>query len=765
MSRLFFAILKPIIRFLLFLVYHPRVIDAGKVPASGGLLLVCNHVSFLDPVLLYCSQKRNIVFIADENFVPKGYGRWAAKMTGTVLFRPGSPRSVVEMLRKARAALARGEVVCVFPEGGITRTGQLKGFEPGVMALLKGNPDVPVQPAYIGGMWGSVFGYSKKIYNSAGPHKMFQRVTIAFGDPVRHPRDAFYLRHLVEELGVDAMDFRRFPRDRHYLIPVRQMLRNLRGKNCPSKVYCSTGMRLNARQLRLRLMVARRVFHKVFKGQEMVGLLLPTSGGGAIANAALTLDRKIPVNLNYTMGNDTLDYCCDLTGIAKVLTSRKFLAKFPKMKLKAEWVLAEDVLKKIPLSAKLLGLVDHLLPTWLVERYLGLNKVSLNDVMTIVFTSGSTGRPKGAMLSHGNIASNIHQFYRLYAPTPDYKILGALPFFHSFGFTTTIWCPFMCPFGVVYHYSPLDAKVIGELAMRENVLLMPSTATFYKNYIRRCPKEHFEKMPIVVAGAEKLPSDLAEAWKEKYGQELLEGFGATELSPVLASSLAHSEYPDTFHIYQKPGSIGVALGGTAVRIVDPDTGELLPADTPGMMEVKGPTVMLGYYKNPEMTAKVIKDGWYSTGDIAKIDNDGFIYITGRLSRISKIGGEMVPHAYVEEEIERILRRNEESADTAGMAAGAGTEAVSAEDVALRMSVTAVPDEKKGERLVVLYTDIPVTPESICEELKKAGLPQIWIPAAQDFHQVPEIPLLGTGKPSLREIKDIALGLYGIKYPE
>lgn len=754
MTRLWTSFLKRLVRFVLTLVYRPRVIDADKIPAAGGVLMMANHVSFLDPVLIYCFQKRRVRFIADQAFVPKGYGTWAARLTDSILFEPGNRRSVVEMIRKAREALKNGDVVCIFPEGGITRTGQLKAFETGLLSFLKqGNEDVPVLPIYLGGLLGSRFGYSRTIYNRRTGGRLFQRVTVAFGDPIHRPRDVYQLHRTVAELGVDAMNPTRFPNDRHFMIPVRQMLRNLRGKNGNPKGVDSTGVRLTSKQILLRSLVARRVFRRIIgPNDKTVGLLLPTSVGGMIANAALTLDRRIPINLNYTMANETLDYCSDLTGIRQIVTSKKFLQKFPKMKLKAEWILAEDILKKVPVSDKLLGLFDYLLPTWILERKLGLTKIKPDDLMTIVFTSGSTGKPKGAMLSHINIASNIHQFYELYAPNYDERIMGALPFFHSFGFTTTIWCPLICPFGVVYHFSPLDAKVIGEMARKEKVTIFPSTATFFRNYLRRCPKEDFAQVITAVAGAEKLPADLAESWKEKYGQELVEGFGATELSPVLAASLPHCRYPDDFHPYQKSGSIGIPLGETVVRITDPETGEELPANTPGMMEVKGPTVMLGYYNEPKRTADAVKDGWYLTGDIAKIDDDGFIFITGRQSRISKIGGEMVPHVFVEEEIEKILKKYDAPSGAVEEGEGDGSE--------LRIAVTAVPDAKKGEKIVVLHTAIPVSAEMICRELADSGLPQLWIPATQDFRPVDSIPMLGTGKPSLKVIRDTALALYG-----
>ena len=247
--------MKPIVRGFLTAVYRPRVIDAEKMPKKGGLLLVANHASFLDPVLIYCYQKcfrRNIRFVADQAYVPKWFGTWAAKMTNSILFEHGNPRSVVKMIRTAQEGLRNGDAICIFPEGTISRTGQIRMFEPGVLALLKtGNEDVPVQPVFLGGLWGTKFSYAKRLYNKKTPYKLFKRLTIAFGDVIRHPRDAYQLYRAVVELGVDSMDSKRFPRDRQYMIPPRQMIRNLRGKNTEIKMVDSTGMRLSARSIRI----------------------------------------------------------------------------------------------------------------------------------------------------------------------------------------------------------------------------------------------------------------------------------------------------------------------------------------------------------------------------------------------------------------------------------------------------------------------------------------------------------------------------------
>jgi acyl-[acyl-carrier-protein]-phospholipid O-acyltransferase/long-chain-fatty-acid--[acyl-carrier-protein] ligase len=302
----------------------------------------------------------------------------------------------------------------------------------------------------------------------------------------------------------------------------------------------------------------------------------------------------------------------------------------------------------------------------------------------------------------------------------------------------------------VYHFSPLEAQQIGKLAKKWEATVLLATPTFLRNYLRRVDPEDFNRLEVVVAGAEKLPMPLSDAFEEKFGVRPVEGYGTTELSPLVSVNIPPSR-SQSGEIDSKEGSVGRPVAGVAAKIVDPETfdlstssrspraeskGEELPVDTPGMLLVKGPNVMKGYLHEPEMTAEVIRDGWYVTGDIAKIDKHGFIEITGRQSRFSKIGGEMVPHLNVEEAIQQFVQ------------GGSQDELVAV--------VASVPDEKKGERLVVLHTKaMTKTPQEVFEHLKQAGLPNLWIPGTDCFLQVDEIPVLGTGKLDLKGLAEVA----------
>jgi acyl-[acyl-carrier-protein]-phospholipid O-acyltransferase/long-chain-fatty-acid--[acyl-carrier-protein] ligase len=331
------------------------------------------------------------------------------------------------------------------------------------------------------------------------------------------------------------------------------------------------------------------------------------------------------------------------------------------------------------------------------------------------------------MLSHTNIISNIEALGQVFWITPSDRILGVLPFFHSFGFTCTLWFPLVAGFSVAYHPNPMDAKGVGEMVERHKATLLISTPTFYSSYLRRCTKEQFASLRFAMVGGEKLRETVARAFQEKYGLDLCEGYGATEMSPVVSANILNVAEQTGY----KPGTVGHPVPGVVAKIVDPATGEPRGPGEDGLLLVAGPNRMLGYLNRPEKTAEVFRDGWYDTGDIAAIDDDGFIRILDRLSRFSKIGGEMVPHIRVEEAINEILGE-------------------------YACCVTGVPDETKGERLVALYTKQEVAPADLWQMLSESQLPKLWIPKQENFYQVESLPLLGSGKLDVRQAKEMAL---------
>jgi acyl-[acyl-carrier-protein]-phospholipid O-acyltransferase/long-chain-fatty-acid--[acyl-carrier-protein] ligase len=397
-------------------------------------------------------------------------------------------------------------------------------------------------------------------------------------------------------------------------------------------------------------------------------------------------------------------------------------------------ILLEEVAAAPSFGERAIALLMWFLPSWWLEPALSGGRTrKLDDLATIIFSSGSTGEPKGVMLTHYNIASNIEQMAQTFMLGRKDSLLGVLPFFHSFGFTVTLWLPAVLGVGAAYHPSPLDLAAISELVRDYRLTFLMATPTFLQAYMRRCSPEDFGSLEFVLVGAEKLPEWLALAFEDRFGIKPLEGYGATECSPTVSVNTRDFRAPGFRQVGGKRGRIGHPLPGISVRIVDPETREPVPVGTPGLLIVRGPNVMLGYLGKPEKTAEVLQEGWYVTGDIASEDEDGFLTITDRLSRFSKIGGEMVPHIKIEEQLHLIAGVTEQT-----------------------FVVTAVPDGKKGERLVVLHLLKKEELKFVLEKLPEAGLPNLWTPRPSQFFMVEKLPHLGTGKLDLRRIRELAL---------
>lgn len=720
------------IRFLAWLVTHTvykiRVYNRANLPEKGPALLAPNHVSWLDGLLLVAVSPRPVRLIVTNRLLSRRWARGLANIMGAIPIQP-APKAVKSAIDTARDALNNGEVVCIFPEGGMTRTGQLQPFKPGMLEILKGT-DAALVPVYLDELWGSIFSFRGGKFFWKWP-RPGRAVSIWFGEPLKRPTSIYEVRNAVQELSATAVMGRK---QRAMVLP-RLMIRKCRRAMFRWKIADSTDQSLTGGQLLMRSLILRRLLTRdVFEAEEKyVGILLPSSIPAVVTNAAVALAGRVSSNLNYTMSADVMNKCIAKADIRHVLTSRKVMDRLG-IKLNAKVVYLEDIKDRVTIADKAMGAVlAYATPATILDRLLGLNRMTGDDELTVIFTSGSTGDPKGVMLTHHNIGSNVEAIDHVVHLRREDVVLGVAPFFHSLGFTVTLWTILGLDVRCVYHFTPLEAQAVGKLARKWGATVLLATPTFLRSYLKRCDPSDFATLEIAVAGAEKLPSSLCDAFEEKFGVRPVEGYGTTELSPLVSVNVPPSRSRSQ-EIDAKEGTVGRPIPGVAAKSVDPETFADLPVETPGMLLIKGPNVMKGYLNEPGKTAEVIRDGWYVTGDIAKLDKHGFIEITGRQSRFSKIGGEMVPHMNVEEEIQKFI--------------GAGEDQLVA-------VVTAVPDERKGERLVVLHVEMSKTPQQICDHLKAVGLPNIWIPDAASFLKVEAIPVLGTGKLDLKGLADVA----------
>jgi acyl-[acyl-carrier-protein]-phospholipid O-acyltransferase/long-chain-fatty-acid--[acyl-carrier-protein] ligase len=714
-------LVRLVMRVAIHTLFRIRVEGRERVPRQGGALLVSNHVSFADGILIAAAINRNVRFMIWKPYYDHPMMNWFFRQIRAISVGTNGPRDMVAALAQAREELKRGRLVCIFAEGAITRTGSLQPFKRGMEKIAHG-AGVPVIPTHLDRLWGSVFSFAGGKFFAKWPLRIAQPVTVSFGEPMAAGANAQEVRQAVTELAAEAACLRK---ERGDTLGER-FIRSARRNWNRFAIADSSGRELtHGRALAGSLLVSDWARRNSASG-ETIGVLLPPSAGGALANIGLTLAGRVPVNLNFTAGKDAMASAIEQCKIRTVITSKLFLAK-AKIEATEGMVYLEDVLARVGRFAKAwAGVRARIAPVSVL-----LAGQEPDSLATVLFSSGSTSTPKGVMLSHYNVISNIEAMLQVFDLNESDRIVGVLPFFHSFGFTVTLWLPALAGCGAIYHNNPMDAKIIGEMIERYRGTMLLSTPTFAAGYARKCTREQFATLRYVLVGAEKLRDSAAKAFEDAFGLKMLEGYGCTEMAPVVAVNTSGYEAGRESQSGAKAGTVGRPLPGVAVRIVDPETLTLLPMGREGLVLVKGPNRMLGYLGQPEKTAEALRDGWYNTGDIGALDEDGFLKITDRLARFSKIGGEMAPHLKIEEAVH---------------------EATGGEPCC----VTGIPDERKGERIAVLYTAAGISEVEVWQRLAATDLPKLWLPKREDIHRVEALPTLGTGKVDFRGVRALAM---------
>jgi acyl-[acyl-carrier-protein]-phospholipid O-acyltransferase/long-chain-fatty-acid--[acyl-carrier-protein] ligase len=714
------VVLMPAIslRFVLLSILHAFFkivyIGAENLPKEGGALIVCNHASYADPVLVGGATSRFIRFMMFQPYFDIPWLRPFFRVLRAIPLSQSNPREALRTIKTTREEIIEGRMVCIFPEGAVTKNGNMIVFQRGVERLM--GPETSVIPVYIDGMWGHPLSMKGGGLFKSFSRVLRPRVTVFYGEPVKGQFSAAELRLMVMELSSRAMELRKTP---GYNLASRFVSTARKNWSKPA-LADSTGKEVTFGKALAAGFAVERWLDTNSAGEQCIGILLPACVGGALANIGVALAARVAVNLNFTAGQESVNSAVKRCDIKTVLTSAVFLEK-----VKIEFaggvrvVMLEDVLKTAGamdlFRARFGRLKHHPRPS---------------DPACIIFSSGSTGEPKGVELSHGALMANVDAVAQVYEVGPGDCMLGSLPFFHAFGYTMTLWLSMINGFRAVYHPNPMEAQAIGELSAKYNATFLLSTPTFCMTYLRKCQPDQFKHLRYVLTGAEKMRPELAQSFEKKFGIAPLEGYGATEMGPVI--SVNRPDIPNESPVQEgtRAGSVGRTLPGIAVKIVDPETMEPKPIGEEGHLLVKGPSMLTGYWKDPKRTAEAIQNGYYLTGDIARIDDEGFVTITGRISRFSKIGGEMVPHLRIEEAI------------------GLDSSCV----------VIGVPDAQRGERLAVLYTNTDTEPATMIDRLRTAGLPALWIPKKENFYRVEAIPTLGTGKTDLRAVRQLAITL-------
>jgi acyl-[acyl-carrier-protein]-phospholipid O-acyltransferase/long-chain-fatty-acid--[acyl-carrier-protein] ligase len=708
------SLLRPLLRGLARLLFRVEVMARQADFKHPRLLVVANHESFLDGLLLGLFLPIDPVFVVHTGIANNFFFRMLLSQVDYLAVDPTSPMAMKKVIR----LIESGRPVVIFPEGRITLTGSLmKVYDgPAFVAAKTGATVVPVR------LDGASRSYFSRL-SGRHPRALLPKIRLSilaerhFPMPegatakLRRRKSGEAMRKLMQEMIFasrpqqtlyaalcDAADI--YGRRRRLLEDVKQV-------------------EYSYNELLKMAMILGRQIERLTQPGEKVGLLLPNLVPTIGLIFGLTARRRVPAMLNYTAGVEAMQAAIDAAEVKTVVTSRAFVEQ-AKLADKlgglsgVQLVYLEDVRERI-------GVADKL---WLIAYAIHFPRAfelpaSPEDAAVVLFTSGSEGKPKGVVLPHRAILANVAQIRSVIDFSVYDKVLNALPIFHSFGLTAGALLPVLSGASLFLYPSPLHYRVIPELAYDRGCTILFGTSTFLANYAKFANPYDFYRLRYVVAGAEKLSEAVRSLWFEKFGLRIFEGYGATETAPVLAVNTPMA---------YKTGTVGNLLPGIEHK--------LLPVpgiDRGGILHVRGPNVMAGYLKadRPGVLQAPVSDageGWYETGDVVELDEDGFVKIVGRVKRFAKIAGEMVSLEVVEK-------------------------LATATSPALVHAASSQPDPAKGEALVLFTTDGELSRELLAAKAREIGVPELAVP--RKIHRVESLPLLGTGKVDYVTLKRLA----------
>lgn len=733
------ALLRAALRFSFAFIFRYRVKITGvrNIPESGPLLLVGPHFSFIDWAVLQMASPRPLRIASNRNTFADWYQRSLSHGKFFININRRDPEPAMEEIRKA---LLNGEAVVIFPEGEVSKKPFISKFSMDYSKAINGT-DAQIVPFYIQGLWGS--RYSNASDSVMRPQVFSRVISVGFDKPLPATTEEPLLRLKLKELSVRTWD----TAISHYKTLVPLWFRAMLKRKFRPILIDPAGRHVNGYGMIHLVHKFSQKIHSVAKSEKNVGFMIPTSRDAALGIISILAAGKTSVNLNYTSPLDVVLGCIDLAEIGTVITTRSFFNKmisktpgYADIEKKCKIIFLDEEESKLGFLSKV---ADRIACTTLPRRllkFLWFKSAKLSDTAVILFSSGSEGTPKGIELTHKNILSNAIQCdYAIKLSRTD-VMAAELPLFHSFGFTMTFMMPLLDAIPMVLCPDPTDIKTLARVCAQYKTTILMGTPTFLRaiSINRWVHPMSLDSLRLIVSGAEKARDEMRAAFKLKFGKDIYEAYGSTELSP-LATINTPNVLLDDFLTMEKCSdldSIGQAIPGTVVAITDPETNEFLPLGSEGMVTVAGPQVMKGYFKNPQKTADVIieKDGfrWYKTGDKGTLKDDGFVKLLGRYSRFAKLGGEMISLIAVE-------TRLHETHLLEG----------------LEYAVVAVPDAVKGERIVLLVCG-NASEEDLARSLRKSGMPPLMIPGS--VFCVDHIPKLGSGKWDFTNMKKMAIEL-------
>jgi acyl-[acyl-carrier-protein]-phospholipid O-acyltransferase/long-chain-fatty-acid--[acyl-carrier-protein] ligase len=602
-----------------------------------------------------------------------------------------------------------------------------RGYE-----VIARHGNAQVVPVRLDQLWGSIFSFQGGKFFRKFPKRIPYPVSVAFGEPLE-PKTAGVATVREELLKLGEFCFSRRPSlDRHV---AEECVRGLKRRRFATAVIDGTdhSSLTRAKLLGAAAALSRRLRKEL--ADERIAIVLPASKGSMVANLAVMLANKTPVDLNFTMGRAANESCCRRANLRVAISATPFMERLKDFPWPERVLKLDELLPHMKHQVIFWWIASILLPARLLLRLLTIPKKGGHAEAVLLFTSGTTGEPKGAVMSHRNVVGNVSQFRELLDANKTDAILASLPFFHTFGSTVTLWYPLIEGVRIVTYPNPLEPAKCAALIERYKLTFLLATPTFLRLYLRKAELEQLSSLRLIITGAEKLPLELASHFEEQFRKKVFEGYGLTETAPVVGVNLPDPEPTKPGEHVQpssRSGSVGRLAPGIAAEIREPETGRKLSLFETGMLWLRGVNIFEGYLHDPQRTAEVLQNGWLKTGDIGRFDEDGFLYIEGRLSRFSKIGGEMVPHEAIEHKIIELL-------------------GLSGRDER-PIAIVGVQDQAKGEALVLLSAvDFDIA--ELRKLLQEAGVPNLWIP--KNVQRVEAIPVLASGKLDLKKCQERA----------
>src|SRR5438874_2837115 len=701
--------------------YRVHAIGLENLP-DGGFLLVPDHIRWVEARVLQLVCPRPNRYVIDQEYYHKPVLHPILRALGCI---PINIRHSHAAVRVAAEKIGEGEIVCVFPEGQLERRGVLLRLQRGY-ELIARHSKAQVVPVWLDQLWGSIFSFQGGRFFTKFPKRFPYHVTVAFGKPLTaEDADSATVREELLKLGEFCFS-RRPSLDRHL---AEECVRGLKRRSFATAVIDGIDhSELSRAKLLGAAAALSRHLRKEF-ADERIAIVLPASKGSMLANLAVTMANKVPVDLNFTIGRAANESCCKRANLRVVISATPFIERIKDFPWPETILKLDELLPRMKRQIVFWWIISLLLPARLLLCLLQIPKQGGHAEAVLLFTSGTTGEPKGVVVSHRNVVGNVSQFRQLLDAKKNDAILASLPFFHTFGSTVTLWYPLIEGVRIVTYPNPLEAARCAALIERYKLTFLLATPTFLRVYLRKAQPYQLRSLRLTIAGAEKLPLDLARHFEERFGKIVYEGYGLTETAPVVSVNLPEPlrNVEPTSRLY----SVGRMAPGIAAEIREAETDRKLSLHETGMLWLRGVNIFEGYLHDPKQTAEVLRDGWLKTGDIGRFDEDGFLYIEGRLSRFSKIGGEMVPHEAVENKIVDLL-------------------GLSGRDER-PLAVVGVQDEAKGEALVLLSA-VDVDLGELRKELHEAGIPNLWIP--KHVQRVESIPVLASGKLDLKKCKEL-----------